>query len=146
MFNFFQIIEVKENKHLDFCKSIRKEVFIDEQGVDPKIEMDSKDADCEHVLAFYKNKPIATARLLRISSEKYKIGRMAVKKKFRRSGIGSKLLSFMENQLKNNNIQFIELNAQKYVETFYLKNGYTSVGNEFFEANILHIKMQKNIL
>ncbi len=146
MFNYFQIIEVKKNKHLEFCRSIRKEVFINEQGVDPKIELDSKDAACEHILALYKDEPIATARLLRVTEQKYKVGRMAVKKKFRRSGIGSKILQFIENHLKNNNVKFIELNAQKYVEEFYLKNGYAPIGNDFYEADILHIKMQKNIL
>ena len=71
---------------------------------------------------------------------------MAVKKKHRRYGIGSEILLFIENYLKKKQIKIIELNAQKYVEKFYLKNGFYPVGDEFFEADILHIKMQKNII
>ncbi len=146
MFNLFQIIEAKSEKEIQLCVDIRKEVFINEQGVNPRIEIDNIDYKCEHILAFYKNQPVATARLQKISEEKYKVGRMAVKKKHRRYGIGSEILLFIENYLKKKQIKIIELNAQKYVEKFYLKNGYNPVGDEFFEADILHIKMQKNII
>ena len=146
MFNLFQIIEAKKEKEIQLCIEIRKEVFIGEQEVDPKIEIDNLDYKCEHILGFYKNQPIATARLQKISEEKYKVGRMAVRKKYRRYGIGSKILLFIENYLKKKQIKKIELNAQKYVEKFYLKNGFNPVGDEFFEADILHIKMQKNII
>lgn len=146
MFNLFQIIEAKSEKEIQLCVDIRKEVFINEQGVNPRIEIDNIDYKCEHILAFYKNQPVATARLQKISEEKYKVGRMAVKKKHRRYGIGSEILLFIENYLKKKQIKIIELNAQKYVEKFYLKNGYNTVGDEFFEADILHIKMQKNII
>ena len=146
MFNLFQIIEAKSEKEIQLCVDIRKEVFINEQGVNPRIEIDNIDYKCEHILAFYKNQPVATARLQKISEEKYKVGRMAVKKKHRRYGIGSEILLFIENYLKKKQIKKIELNAQKYVEKFYLKNGFNPVGDEFFEADILHIKMQKNII
>ena len=146
MFNLFQIIEAKSEKEIQLCVDIRKEVFINEQGVNPIIEIDNIDYKCEHILAFYKNQPVATARLQKISEEKYKVGRMAVKKKHRRYGIGSEILLFIENHLKKKQIKKIELNAQKYVEKFYLKNGFNPVGDEFFEADILHIKMQKNII
>ncbi|MBR91422.1 MAG: GNAT family N-acetyltransferase [Dehalococcoidia bacterium] len=146
MFNLFQIIEAKSEKEIQLCVDIRKEVFINEQGVNPIIEIDNIDYKCEHILAFYKNQPVATARLQKISEEKYKVGRMAVKKKHRRYGIGSEILLFIENYLKKKQIKKIELNAQKYVEKFYLKNGFNPVGDEFFEADILHIKMQKNII
>lgn len=145
MFNLFQIIEAKKEKEIQLCVEIRKEVFIGEQEVDPQIEIDNLDYKCEHILGFYKNQPIATARLQKISEEKYKVGRMAVRKKYRRYGIGSKILLFIENHLKKKQIKLVELNAQKYVEKFYSKNGYSPIGNEFMEANILHIKMQKNI-
>tara|TARA_Y100000768_G_scaffold306432_1_gene240431 strand:- start:234 stop:683 length:450 start_codon:yes stop_codon:yes gene_type:complete len=146
MFNLFQIIEAKTEKEIQLCVDIRKEVFISEQGVDPRIEIDNLDYKCEHILAFYKNQPVATARLQKISEEKYKVGRMAVRQKHRRYGIGSKILQFIENHLKKKQIKLVELNAQKYVEKFYLKNGYFTVGDEFLEADILHIKMQKNII
>ena len=146
MFNLFQIIEAKKEKQIQLCVEIRKEVFISEQGVDPRIEIDNIDYKCEHILAFYKNQPVGTARLQKISEEKYKVGRMAVRQKHRRYGIGSKILQFIENHLKKKQIKLVELNAQKYVEKFYLKNGYFTVGDEFFEADILHIKMQKNII
>ena len=146
IFNLFQIIEAKTEKEIQLCVDIRKEVFISEQGVDPRIEIDNLDYKCEHILAFYKNQPVATARLQKISEEKYKVGRMAVRQKHRRYGIGSKILQFIENHLKKKQIKLVELNAQKYVEKFYLKNGYFTVGDEFLEADILHIKMQKNII
>ena len=146
MFNLFQIIEAKKEKEIQLCVDIRKEVFISEQGVDPRIEIDNLDYKCEHILALYKNQPVATARLQKISEEKYKVGRMAVRQKHRRYGIGSKILQFIENHLKKKQIKLVELNAQKYVEKFYLKNGYFTVGDEFLEADILHIKMQKNII
>ena len=64
----------------------------------------------------------------------------------RRTGVGSAVLAFLENEAKANGVKQIILHAQDYVKNFYVKHGYIEQGEPFLEAGILHIEMKKNIL
>ena len=67
--------------------SVRRAVFIEEQNIAERIEIDGLDPDCFHVLASdTKGHPIGTARM----DCKGKIGRMAVLQNYRRQDIGTK--------------------------------------------------------
>ena len=74
-----------------------------------------------------------------------KIGRMAIKKNFRRIGVGGLVLNFLETKAKENGLSKLTLHAQNYVRNFYLYHGYETEGKLFNEAAIEHIKMNKKI-
>jgi predicted GNAT family N-acyltransferase len=75
-----------------------------------------------------------------------KLRQMAVDNNLQGQGIGSKLISFTEKVAKEAGYNKIELHARKYAEGFYQKLGYSVVGDEFFEVNIPHFKMEKYFL
>ena len=68
---------------------------------------------------------------------------MAVLEECQRQGIGSQLLSFAESVARENGFKEVTLHAQRKVENFYLQNGYHFEGEEFVEAGIVHILMNK---
>ena len=66
-------------------RSIRENVFIQEQNVPVELEWDQFDENCLHLLALdATTRPIGTARLLQDGH----IGRMAVLKEWRGCGVG----------------------------------------------------------
>ena len=139
-----EIIDAKKSKDISHCFDIRKLVFVKEQGVPVEEELDEFDDISIHALAFIDKKPVATGRL--ISSEnKAKIGRMAVLPEFRRSGLGGKILSFLEKKAIENEIFEISLHAQEYVKQFYKNYNYYEKGKTFLEAGIKHIEMYKKL-
>ena len=115
-------------------------MFINEQGVDEEIEWDGLDQEAWHWLALGpEKKGIATARLLKSGQ----IGRMAVEKQFRFQGIGSAILQDILKSAKDLKMESVFLHSQSNATKFYEKFNFSSDGNEFFEANILHVKMSK---
>lgn len=120
-------------------KRIRTSVFIQEQNVPIELEWDELDKDAIHILAYYDNEPVATARLLKDGQ----IGRMAVLKPFRRRTIGKKMLNYLLQIAHNNSISNIFLSAQTQAMAFYKKNGFTVTGSEYMDAGIPHYKMMR---
>ena len=124
-------------------RQIRTEVFIEEQHVSQEDEWDGKDTleSTSHFIAridndILVNVPIACARL----EENGKIGRMAVLKPYRDSGIGSAVLKYILNYARKNEIS-VFLYAQLQARGFYQKHNFVSVGEVFDDAGIPHIKM-----
>ena len=70
---------------------------------------------------------------------------MAVFSKYRRSGVGGEVLSFLEKKAFDKGLFNITLHAQEYVKKFYLKHEYVQQGETFLEAGIKHVSMIKNL-
>ncbi len=120
---------------------IRRHVFIEEQSVPEPLEWDKDDASAIHYLVFYNDQPIATARL----KPDGQIGRMAVLASHRNNGIGSALLQFILSNIDTNNLKQVYLHAQTAAIKFYQRQGFKSVGEIFYEADIPHRKMLKKL-
>ena len=119
-------------------RGIRETVFILEQHVPIELEWDGLDAGCLHVLAADSaGNPIGTARLLPDGH----IGRMAVLKEWRGRGVGSALLRLLLKEVKKRQLRLVILNAQTSAAGFYAKFGFQTVGEEFMDAGIPHVKM-----
>ena len=122
---------------------LRSEVFVVEQDCVFQ-DLDNKDQIAYHVLGLKDGKIIAYARIF--DSEDYflepSIGRIVVKKEFRKFKYGYKLvensIQFIENNLKENNIL---ISAQSYLTKFYNSLGFIQISEEYLEDDIPHIKM-----
>ncbi|MYM71998.1 MULTISPECIES: GNAT family N-acetyltransferase [Duganella] len=123
------------------AKAIRTEVFVEEQGVPAELEMDSMDALCLHAVAYEADgTPVGTGRLLPDGH----IGRMAVRKSARGSGVGGELLQALMVQAKARGDLLVALSAQTHAAPFYQRHGFAIEGEEFYEAGIAHINMQRS--
>ncbi len=119
-------------------KEIRTSVFIKEQHVPEELEWDEFDSEATHILAYYDNKAVATARLLKNGH----IGRMAVLKEFRNRNIGKNMLKYILELAKKHLVTDIRLSAQEHAVEFYRKMGFSVVSDVYMDAGIPHYDMK----
>ena len=121
--------------------SIRRQIFIEEQGVPEALEWDEHDSTATHYLASLSDTVVACARL----KSDGQIGRMAVFPDYRNQGIGSTLLQFILNNLNPDIFSLLYLHAQTTAISFYEKQGFVRQGEIFYEADIPHVEMLKKL-
>jgi len=122
-------------------EKIRSTVFIKEQNVPVELEWDEFDDDSTHILAYYDNKPVGTARLLSSG----RIGRMAVLKEYRNRNIGKNMLKYTIDIAKKRSLSNIELSAQEHAVDFYKKYGFSVTSDVYMDAGIPHYDMRYEI-
>jgi predicted GNAT family N-acyltransferase len=124
------------------ASAVRMAVFVQEQAIDPALELDERDEGCVHAVVFDQNgKPIATGRLLPDDH----IGRMAVLAHVRGKGIGAVVLQALMRAAAKRGGREVHLNAQTSAVGFYLRAGFTVVGPQFEEAGIPHQAMMRTL-
>ncbi|MFC1958609.1 GNAT family N-acetyltransferase [Chloroflexota bacterium] len=136
---------VEDDKELKEALDIRKKVFVEEQGISDNLDQDGNDSDALHVVVTKGNVAIGTVRIRFLTNQQAKLERMAIMKTSRGSGIGKRVVSFIEKELKARGIERIVLHAQYTSIDFYKKVGFKEIGLPFLEADIEHIRMEKNI-
>jgi predicted GNAT family N-acyltransferase len=135
-----EVKRIFSRKELAKAYTIRKRVFVREQGVPEEIEIDRDDKRAIHFLALESGKAIGTARVV-MRHGSAKIGRMAVLKAYRGRGVGTKLLKRAIVMAKKQGAQQIYLHAQVPVIGFYQAMEFQCIGPVFKEAGIPHRKM-----
>jgi predicted GNAT family N-acyltransferase len=135
--------EARDDAEVRAAMDLRVRVFVDEQGVDPEEELDDLDATSLQIVGVDEQGVIATCRLRDLGEGEWKLERMAVDHRVRRSGVGERLLAGAESQARERGANEMVLNAQRRVESFYAANGYAGEGESFMEAGIEHVRMRK---
>lgn len=129
---------------IDAALAIRRQVFIEEQGVAFEDDVDGKDADAIHLLAIEDGRAVGTARLL-IAGEVGKIGRVAVLSDMRGCGLGKALVLFAVEELRRRGASRAMLGAQTHALGFYEALGFAAFGPEFMDAGIPHREMVREL-
>jgi YbgC/YbaW family acyl-CoA thioester hydrolase len=128
----------------DKAQPVRTEVFVQEQGIDAKDEWDAADAGAVHAVITNRfGHPLATARLLEKSQGIAQIGRMAVLRVMRGSGLGRQLMLALVAIAQARGDKEVRLHAQCSAQAFYAGEGFEPVGQPFDEVGIAHIAMRK---
>jgi len=117
---------------------IRREVFVIEQSGPAEDEPDTMDAASLHAVAYdQEGVAIGTGRLLPDGH----IGRMAVRRQARGSGVGGHLLEALIARARELGHQTVALHAQVHACGFYERYGFRRQGAPFVEAGINHVLM-----
>ena len=126
---------------------VRRDVFIEEQDVPEAIEMDGRDDEATHFVVYDTDagRPVGTARLRYIDDDTAKAERVAVLAEYRGEGLGRRLMELVEAEARGRGRERIDLHAQTAVEGFYETLGYETVSDEFMEADIPHVEMEKRL-
>ncbi len=122
-------------------KSIRFDVFVEEQGVPAEEEVDRWDPLCIHAIAWVDGQAAACGRLLPDGH----IGRMAVRKPFRGRNIGAAVLEHLIERQRQRGDSESVLSAQTHAMGFYEKFGYVAYGPEYLDCDIPHRDMKKSL-
>ncbi len=138
-----KIIQAENQDMFRKLYRLRFEVFVKEQKVPPELESDEYDKKAYHVLAVEEKSGecIACGRVI-IEDNKARIGRIAVRKDYRKKGYGKKVCLKLIGIAQKYNVKEIRLDAQLQVMGFYKKLGFKEYGNVFLEANMEHIAMR----
>ncbi len=118
---------------------IRLEVFVEEQRVPLEEELDARDAQCLHAIAYDADgRAMGTGRLLPDGH----IGRMAVRQPWRGQGVGSLLLTALMDAARRRGDAEVVLDAQLHARPFYARHGFVEEGETFMDAGIPHRVMR----
>ena len=124
---------------------LRSEVFVVEQKC-VFLDLDDKDQQCHHLLAYINNQLAAYTRLVPpgVSYEFASIGRVVTSPVVRGSGMGKLLMerSIMELEKLYGPVT-IRIGAQFYLKEFYNSFGFEQSSNIYDEDGIDHIQMDR---
>ncbi|KQV16899.1 MULTISPECIES: GNAT family N-acetyltransferase [unclassified Kitasatospora] len=138
---------------LALVKLIRHEVFVVEQGVPAELEYDEYDATAVHVLALADGMALGTGRLIHGAEALGKtgiagrvlLGRLAVRKAARGTGLGAELVRALEQAGREHGGTELELHAQVQALGFYERLGYVAEGPVYDDAGIPHRTMTRKL-
>lgn len=122
---------------------LRSEIFVVEQNC-VYLDIDNKDQKAWHVIGREGKDIVALTRIFKAGDyfERPSIGRVAVAQTHRGTGLGHEIMKasigFMEEKLGKIPI---EISAQAYLINFYRSHGFETVGEEYLEDDIPHIRM-----
>ena len=123
-------------------RSVRDAVFGREQRVPRALDWDGADADCVQALARTAGgRAIGTGRLRADG----KIGRMAVRRRWRGRGVGTRILLALIAAARRRGLRRVYLHAQLSAAAFYARHGFVARGPRFREAGIPHVRMRRRV-
>ncbi len=139
----FKSFDELTNEELYAVLKLRFEVFVIEQeclDIDP----DGKDKVSMHLMLEDDGKIIGCARILppKVSYDEPSIGRIALDKSYRGTGLGreivQKCIDFIHNIMK---IREIRISGQEYLLDFYKSFGFVVTKGPYLEDKIPHYQM-----
>ena len=140
----FRVLRADWAREQARLSSVRRRVFIEEQGVPEVLEWDAADADpgTAHLLALDRDgRAVGCARLLADGH----IGRMAVVQGWRGRGVGRALLAAALDTAQARGHRIVKLSAQTHAAGFYARAKFTVVSEVYQEAGIAHVAMEKSL-
>ena len=113
-----------DSKTLHNIFLLRSKVFVVEQECAYQ-DIDGKDFKSIHIIGEQKKEIIAYSRIIGLCNEFCSIGRVLVKKEFRKKGIGIKLMTKTIKEAKSEyNSRKKKISAQEYLKNFYTNLGF----------------------
>ena len=142
MFNVAIVTTDRERKD---AFSVRRKVFVEEQGVPLNLELDELDQTADHFVVYTADTPIGAGRIRETNVGIGKVERVCILSEYRGQHLGKLIMQALEGHAKTKGFEKVVLNAQSYAIPFYEKIGYVITTPEFMDAGIPHRAMEKRI-
>lgn len=138
-------MKISETRDISACRTLRRTVFIEEQGVSEADEIDDLDEKAHHLLASDGDRPIGSARIL-ILGDTAKIGRVCVLREERGRGVGAELIRAALALIADvPGVTVARLGAQTHALGFYEKLGFVAHGPVYDDAGFPHRDMERRV-
>jgi YbgC/YbaW family acyl-CoA thioester hydrolase len=125
---------------------LRRDVFVEEQGIPETLVSDPLDAAAIHAVAFNRlDLPVAAGRMVQREPGVSQVGRLAVHRVLRGAGLGQQVLERLAQAAKQRGDRELMLFAQASARGFYLRQGFSPRGDPFHEVGIEHIEMVRTL-
>jgi predicted GNAT family N-acyltransferase len=139
-----EIVRADTPEQLEHALTIRRAVFVGEQGVSEAQEIDGLDDEALHLIALADARPVGTLRIRFLEDRRIaKIERVAVVRSARGRQVGQALMVAALDHAEASGATEARLHAQITVQDFYGRLGFSAVGPEFDEDGIRHIAMRR---
>lgn len=119
---------MKPGEDISAALELRKGVFQQELGWSPEQDNDLMDNYAFHLVLLLNDTPVATGRITYGSVGNARLGRICVKKEYRRQGIGDGLVKVLDYKASQMGMQFSSVETVPELEPFYRRIGYEKTG------------------
>jgi ElaA protein len=130
-----RITRAESESERALAHEIRHAVFVLEQGVPREVEVDGRDAEALHFLAWVGARAVATARVRR-TTDGHKLERVAVLAPLRGRRVGDVLIRHVLLALPSH--ERVYVHAQSPALGFWERLGFVAEGPGFVEGGIDH--------
>lgn len=138
----FSVNEVNWQDAAGELSLVREKVFIAEQRVPKRIELDGRDCECLHVLARLEDDTIiGTGRMLPNGH----IGHIAVLLPYRGLGVGKAVLEKLLDVARAHHQSMVYLDCELEAVPFYESQQFLPEGRVFMEAGVPHQRMVRGL-
>lgn len=135
----FKVVKYGSDEHAKAI-ALRKEVLYEARGIS-SADYNEENSHVQ-IVGFSDGAIIATCSLVP-EEDNCRMRYVAIRSDIQGGGIGSKMLTFFEEEARAKNFQSIYCHARDTAINFYTKNGYKTEGEIFDQVTIPHIKMRK---
>ena len=126
------------------ASALRRTVLMDELGVTAGLDHDSQDLVSVHVMQRNRfGMPLATARLTPGQHDTAALGRVAVLRTMRGTGLGRASVEALLAHARVIGVRTVRLQAQLGAQPFFARLGFTATGASYQEAGLAHIDMER---
>lgn len=143
----YQVIEPKTEEEFERYYQFRWEQLRSPFNLPKGSEKDEYDQASAHRMILDRHhRPIVVGRLYQISADEAQLRYMAVADEYRGKGIGTSMISALEDVARTLGVKRIMINSRLGAVSFYQKNGYHAVGEgPTHFGKIKHQQMQKDM-
>lgn len=128
----------------DEVLTLRRRVFIEEQGIPEADELDGTDGGCVHWVLRLDGKAVATIRTKRLG-DTIKIGRVATLAEARGRGFATRLMRLALDKARADGATKAYLSAQEDVIPYYARLGFEAEGPAYDDGGIPHRDMHATL-
>ena len=126
--------------------TLRIEVFAHEQGIALELVNDAADVAAIHAVAYNGlGQAVATGRVARRDQSVSQLGRLAVCRTLRGSGVGTQVMLALVDRAVQLGDTEVMLHAQRGAQAFYERAGFKMRGEYFHEAGLPHLEFFKRL-
>ncbi len=125
------------------AKTLRQSIFTEELGFGE--DQDELDQTAWHIVGYDRGEVIGCARMYPVGEGIFQIGRVSVKKEYRKAYVGDTMMRALEDKAVSLCGYKTVVSAQKNAVGFYEKEGYVKVGEEYSELNFPHQRLEKDL-
>lgn len=129
--------EISARDEMEEVYLIRDEIFVHEQSLTNDARFDPDDRRSIHFLAYLGDKPVGTGRLTVIAREA-QVAWVAVREPYRKHGVGKAVMVAILERARDEEADYVVLNAQLHALEFYRRLGFDTLGGEFRMSGIAH--------
>lgn len=129
--------EISTRDEMEEVYLIRDEIFVHEQALTNDARFDPDDRRSIHFLAYLGGKPVGTGRLTILAREA-QVAWVAVREPYRNYGVGKAVMIAILERARDEEADYVVLNAQLHALEFYRRLGFDTLGGEFRMSGIPH--------